>query len=207
MSHESYGIASALIAVLSTVLYVVAIWRGKIQPNRVTFWVWFVMGTIIYFSYGKSGGTTHWIQGVTTLTALVIALHSLHFGERTGEGVTRLQKRCLIVAALSIPLWALLRALFGDRPEAVFPVFFLNMLANGFGAGPTMEKLWNRPETEKSTSAWFLSFLSAVVNVPAVATWGPTDIVWNAWMVGFAAFAMYCLLLRRPASAVVSETS
>lgn len=191
--YAFFGILAALIDVLSGAFYVIAILRGFTKPSRVTFWIWLVLSTLIMASYVKSGGTTLWLQAMYVMSPLIIATLSLWYGE--GSAPTRLEKSVLGIAFVSIPLWVVLKAIWGDVPEAALPILLLNIGANAVGGIPTFEKAWNRPETENAT-AWVLCVAASLVNLLAVRSWGAADVIWNGYMTSAATFIALCACFR-----------
>lgn len=196
---EAFGIAAALASAWSMYYYLVAIWRGECKPNRATYWIWFALSGIIFLSYRKSGGTTMWLQGMYVLNPLVIGICSIWYGE--GSVLSRLDKTCLALAGVSIPIWWILRQHYGDTAQAALPIFLINLFADALGAIPTFEKAWNRPETEDK-KAWLVCLLSTSLNLGAVTHWGVADICWNAWMwIAACAYALF-VYLRPPSDTV-----
>lgn len=202
--HSVAGVTAAVVSVVSMAIYVRSILLGETKPNRVSYWIWFVLSLLIFLTYRKSGGTTVWLLGMYTLNPLIAAVLSIWWGE--GTRLSKLDVACAAVAAVSIPLWWLLRSLYGDVPEVALPIFLLNMVADVVGAFPVFEKCWNRPENESRLS-WLVSVLAATLNVAAVTHWGVVDIVWNAWMWAAAACFAGFTYFRPPSNVTAgSET-
>ena len=188
--QEWFGIASAACVILSAVMYVISMLAGKTKPSRASYWIWFSMSSLIFFSFLKSGGSTVWLQAAYVVNPLVIAVLSLRYGE--GIGLSRLEKAVLVIASFSVPLWVGLRATWGDTPEAALPILLLNLLADALGGLPTYVKVWKRPETE-DRAAWIVCAVGCVLNLFAVRSWGIPDIVWNGFMTSAAVYvALAC---------------
>lgn len=200
---EAFGIVAALTSLFSTAAYVYAIWRHGTKPNRVTYWIWFALSLLILLSFRRSGGTTLWLQVAYVVNPLVIAIHSLWFGERHERlrpWVKWLNRFCLAVAAVSVPLWWALSLAFENVVAAALPILCLNLFADAMGALPTFEKAWNRPETEDRL-AWLVCLLGATLNLGAVTKWTAADIAWNAWMWGASLLYVLLVYLRPPSAA------
>jgi len=192
--YEVFGVASAACVILSAVLYVLSMLAGKTKPSRASYWIWFSMSSLIFFSFLKSGGTTVWLQLAYVVNPMVIAVLSLRYGE--GIGLSRLEKGVIAIAAFSIPLWVGLRAKWGDTPEVALPILLLNLFADALGGLPTYLKVWQRPETEDRL-AWIVCAVGCVLNLFAVRAWNVPDIVWNGFMTTAAIYvALACF--RRP---------
>ncbi len=204
---ETFGIAAAVASAWSMYYYLAAIWRGECRPNRVTYWIWFALSLLILLSYRDSGGTTVYLQVMYVINPFVIAVVSIWRGEkheRLSRWVVLVNLACAALASVSIPLWWMLRQHYGAGASSALPVLGLNLLADAFGAIPTFEKAWNRPETEDKR-AWLVCLLAATLNLGAVKDWGAADIAWNAWMWG-AALLYVLFVYLRPPSAAASET-
>jgi len=197
---EMLGIASAACVILSAVLYVFSMLAGRTKPSRVSYWIWFSMSSLIFFSFLKSGGTTVWLQAAYVVNPLVIAVLSLRYGE--GTGLTRLEKSVFAVAACSLPLWGWLRFVWGDTPQVALFIFLLNLFADALGGLPTYVKVWKRPETE-DRMAWIVCAFGCVLNLFAVREWNVPDIIWNGFMTSAAIYvALACF---RPSSVTVTQ--
>lgn len=207
--HLAFGIAAGLASFVSMALYVAAILQKKCEPSKVSYWIWFVLSLLILISYRKSGGSAMILLVMYAINPFVAAVLSIWYGEKNEDlprWVVVLNVLCVMLAAVSIPLWWMLRQHYGDNADSALPVLGVNLFADALGAFSTFEKTWNRPEKEDKR-AWLICLLAATLNLGAVAEWGAPDIAWNGWMWGAALFITLSVYLRPPSQpALVSKT-
>lgn len=169
------GMVAGALGLLSYVPYVRSIFAGKTRPNRATWWIWTVLGTVLTASYYAVGARdTVWFTGIATAGTIGISLLSLKYGV---GGWTPLDRACLGGAALGLGLWFIT----GTPLAALSLTMFVDML----GYVPTLRKAYCEPESE-DRMAWTLFLAGAILNLAAVRT----------WTFGIAAFPVYVAVLN-----------
>lgn len=145
--------------------YVFSIVRGRTVPNRVSWWIWSVIGLLLLLTYRGLGGSSG--EGVAVaafLGQVVIALLSIRFGR---GGATAIDGLCLAGACLSVFLWYILSS-------AAIP-HLLILTVDLFAWLPTFRKVLDRPESE-DLLAWFLWWAGATVALAMSLTAGGWDL-------------------------------
>src|SRR2546428_4583500 len=99
-----FGILSAVFSTLQYIPYIINVIRGKTQPERAGWFIWFVLGVVMFASQAVKGGRQSlWIILVHIVGNGLVFLLSFRFG--TGSFARR-GFITLGVAALGIVLWA-----------------------------------------------------------------------------------------------------
>jgi len=98
------GIASLFIAALSYGAYVFNIYRGKTKPHAITWLVWSILNTLVFFEQFESGaGAGAWVTGAAGIANFIIFVLALRYGERN---ITRFDWLCLGLVATMLIFWS-----------------------------------------------------------------------------------------------------
>ena len=146
----------------SGLIYISDIFRGKVRPHRVTWWILGFLNCGIATSYYASGAsTTIWLPLEFGISFLLIGILSIWYGEGNWQWIDTL---CLVGAVVGICLW------WWTRSAPIGLIAFVAV--DALGLLPTMLKAYYRPWTEESW-AWFTGTLAGLLNVLAVDVWSP----------------------------------
>jgi len=188
MDHALIGMAAGVVAFAANIPYIYSILKGRTTPNRATWWIWFVLGTIIALSYYSVGARdTLWVPITAAIGPFVIALLSLKYGV---GGWTMFDRICLIGAAIGLALWAAF--------NSPFIALLLMIAVDGLGYLPTMRKIRLEPQSEDRL-AWSMFYVSSIMNLFAVSVWVPEIAVYPVYIFVFNTMMMGLLFLHRSA--------
>lgn len=181
------GYLAALLTLAAYVPYVISVLRKKTRPSRSSWFIWAANSTIIALSYRQAGADFAFIMPIgLAFGAMIIALLSIKYGL---GGWSRLDKCCLLGAALGLMAWGL-----SNDPMAAL---LINIGVNLAGTLPTVRKAYLLPETE-SRPAWFLFYLGTVVNLIAIREWSFSMAVYPVYMVLIIGLVTHLVLGRPP---------
>lgn len=154
------GELALLISVTGAVPYLAGVVRGRVRPQRMSWFIWTIILVLGLWSYRASGSddSTWYIVGELATTGAIF-LFSLWRGS---GGWSRLDLGCLVVAVVGIGLWQML-------DESAWGVFGA-LMADAVAVIPTLVKSLQDPESE-SASAFLCSALGACFGVLAVGSW------------------------------------
>lgn len=171
------GVVAGLVGLLAFGPYIMATLLGVTRPNRATWAIWSLVGVMLATSYFSASGerVTIWVPISYVIGPIVTALLSIWYGV---GGWTRLDRLCLIIAAISAVMWWLT----GQPVLALL----LNLLVDLVGVIPTLRKAYNEPESEDRL-AWTMSCLANGLNVLAlnpfrIAEWTFAESVYPLYM-------------------------
>ena len=140
MINQNWIYLGALIFFLGSVTYFVETIQGKVKPNRVTWFVWILAPSIIFFSQIKQGvGLEALLSFMAGLIPLIIFIASFV----NKESYWKIEKNDVICGMLSIIgliLWQITKV---GNIAIIFSI-----ISDLFACFPTLAKSYNRPETE-----------------------------------------------------------
>jgi hypothetical protein len=179
------GKVAGVISLVAFIPYVLATLRGKTRPNRASWWIWTVVGSMLGASYYSSGADhTIWVPVSYIIGPFVIAILSLKYGE---GGWTRFDRACLLGAGASALMWWLF--------SSPLVALCINIVIDVMGALPTIRKSYREPEGEDRT-AWTLFSVGNTVNLLAIEEWTFAIAVYPVYM--FLTAGLITLLVLRP---------
>ena len=140
------GIIAAILAFISSFIYIKDIFRGNTKPHTYTWLIWSIVTTIAFFGQWVSGGGPgSWSTGVSALLTTFILILSLRGGYGTKD-ITNFDKVCLVLSLISILPWLLAKSVLWS----VLLATFIDLIA----FFPTMRKTWYAPQSESLGSMY-----------------------------------------------------
>ena len=139
------GSIAVFLALGSSYLYIMDIFRGNTKPHIYTWLIWSIV-TILAFlgQHFSGGGPGSWTTGVTGILTIGIFFLSLKYGTKD---VTKFDKVCLVLALISIVPWLLTNNILLSVILATF--------TDVIGFFPTMRKTLHAPRSESLGSMFF----------------------------------------------------
>ncbi len=181
--HSILGMGAGFFSILCVIPYIITIVQGKTHPSRATWWIWFILSSVISLSYYSTGATTTiWLPICGGLGQLCVALLSLKYGE---GGWTRLDRMCVLGVAISLLLWWWF--------NAPLVALVCNLIIDLLGAAPTILKSYREPQKE-SLSTWSLYLTGSILNLLAVEQWSIALAVFPLYIFAVNAIIVGCLL-------------
>lgn len=157
---QFFGYLSAIIGTIASFPYIRDILKGKTKPERASWFIWTVLGTIAFFSQLEKGATNSlWLVGVGTLSVLVVSILSIKFGS---GGLARRDIFSLIFAVLGILLW------FFTKDSTI--ALIITILVGSTGSFLTVVKSYEDPESE-TISTWLLVSVAGIFSALSVGRW------------------------------------
>lgn len=153
----------ALISIFFNVPYAIGTLKGKVHPNRVSWFLWTVVPLI---AFSASISQTGWNWGefpvLTTLILTGLIFLSSIISKKSYWSVSRIDIYCGFFSVLAIVLWIFTH----DANLALI----LSLLADFFAFIPTIIKAWNHPETE-GLGPYLGGVLNALTSFFAFSVW------------------------------------
>lgn len=175
------GYLSGIISFLSYPPYVRDILLKKTTPERASWLIWSVLGSIAFFSQMAKGVSNPlWMTGVQTSGVMFIFLLALKFG--TG-GLTKKDLIAFVFAFFGLVLWYFTK-------EAAMALFIV-ILVDAAGSYLTIVKVYENPESE-TMCTWFLAGLAGFVAAMAVGSFNFILLCYPIylWLVNWAVVAV-----------------
>jgi len=162
VNHALIGQIAGILAIVQVIPYIVSIFRGHTKPERMTYFIWFVVDALAILSYIAVGAhTTIWVGLVYVFTGLTIFLLSFKYGM---GGFSKLDIACLLLALAGITIWV-------TTDSALLALYFSTFAAT-IGYLPTIKKAYFYPETE-NTFSWVMCSGTSILNIFALTTLAP----------------------------------
>lgn len=186
-NYEFIGKIAGLIALAGFIPYTISILQGKTQPNRVTWWIWTVIGLLLCASYYSSGsGEAIWVPISYVIGPLIAAILSLKYGYGT---VDKFDLACLLAAAISLLLWWV--------SGSALLTLLINIAIDLFGAMPTIKKTYHEPKSE-SQVAWSFFLAGNTLNLAALSSWEFSHSVYPLYLFSISVIVVALTMRKTP---------
>ena len=162
MINQNFVIVGTILAAIGTFSYLVDTVKGKVKPNRVSFFLW-ALGPLIAFAAELKQGVGLPALMTFTVGFLPLTIFFASFVNQQAKWkLTRFDFACGALSLLGLLLWYLTKS---GNVAIIFSI-----LADGLATLPTVVKSFNFPETE---SAWpyIGDSLAAVITLLTVKVW------------------------------------
>ena len=157
---EIIGIASGIIMMGGSVPYIIDILKKKTKPERASWLIWTVLGTIAFFSQLAEGAThSLWMNGLDTFAVVAIFILSIRYGE---GGLMKRDIIALILAFLGLVIWFFTK----EASIALYIVLAIDIT----GQVLTVVKSYEDPESETFIS-WILFGVAGLLSAISVGEW------------------------------------
>ncbi len=171
-----FGITSAVLSCFAYVPYVLDTIAGRTHPQRASWLIWSVLGSIALGSQIFEGaGPSLWFAAIQVGGTALIFLMSITRGN--GTFLRRTDGFVLAAAGIGLVLWAL-------TDTAVYALA-ITITISLLGGVVTVRKAYLFPHTE-TLAMWFTSFIAAGFAIAAVGAWN--------WVL--LAYPLYLLVLN-----------
>jgi hypothetical protein len=169
---QIFGYISAALSIICIIPYIRDILRLETKPERASWFIWTVLGTIAFFSQMAKGATDSlWLTVGQTVAVLIVFLLSLKYG--TG-GLTKRDIRALIGAGVGLVLWYITQ----EAAIALCIVIFIDSM----GTILTVLKSYEDPASE-TLSTWVISGTSGIFGMLAVGSFNPILLLYPLYLV------------------------
>ena len=156
---QLFAFLSAVCSILPYILYFRDIFRKKTKPERASWLIWSVLGSIAFFSQLAKGATySLWMPGLGTIGVMTTFFLALRYG--TG-GVQKRDVVALTIAALGLLVWYFTK-------EAALALFIVIGI-DAVGSYLTTIKGYEDPESETLTS-WIIFSFSGLFSALSVGS-------------------------------------
>lgn len=171
-----FGLASGLISTFAFIPYIIDTSAGRTSPQRASWLIWSVLGSIAFFSQVYEGASSSlWFAGVQVAGSITVFLLSIFVG--TGRFLNRSDYFVLAAAAMGLWLWYV-------TDTAVYALA-ITISISLLGGSVTVLKAYRAPETE-TLSTWAMSLIASLCAIAAV---GEVDLI-------LLAYPLYLLILN-----------
>jgi len=167
-----YLVVSSVLAFISYIVYIVAIFKGKAKPHRTTRFVLFVITALATASlFAEKNQVAIWLIGIFTFNSFIIFILSLRFGM---GGWEKTDIVCLFIALIGIGLWK-----FTNNASIAL---YASIVADFTGVIPTLIKTYRFPKTEVWTF-FAIDCIAALFTLLAIKNWKPIEFAYPLYII------------------------
>ncbi len=178
---DLFGVLAGVLSAFAYLPYIRDTLRGDTRPERASWLIWSLLGSIAFFSQMYEGAThSLWLGGIQVLGTIVVFLLSIKRG--MGGFLNKSDQKVLAVACVGLILWYFA----STAVYALAIIISINLL----GGWVTITKAYRDPQSE-TLLTWTVSMGASSLGVLAVGDWD--------WIV--LAYPLYLLVLN---TAIVS---
>ena len=162
MINENFIYLGILISSIGSISYVVDTFKGRVKPNRVSFFLWALAPFIAFFSEIKQG------VGIQSLLTFFVGFWSVlvllaSFANKKAEWkLTSFDLICGALSLLGLVLWMVTKV---GNIAIIFSI-----LADGLAALPTIKKSFYFPETE-TIWPYLTGLIYSGITILTIKTW------------------------------------
>ncbi len=162
MISEKFVILAAVISFSGGMSYLKDVIKGKVKPNRVSWFLWALAPLIAFSAEIRHGvGLPALMTFMVGFNPLIIVIASF-LNKKSVWKLSKLDIACGALSVLGLILWLVT----GVGNVAIL----FSILSDGFAAVPTVVKSWIEPESENYI-AFLASAISAGITLLAIKTW------------------------------------
>lgn len=168
---------------ISTILYLYGSWsyfidtlKGKIKPNKVSWFMWTVAPLIAFSAQVKQGvGIQSLATFLVGFTPLLVFIASF-FNKKSYWKIEIFDLFCGLLSIVGLVLWYITK--IGNI------AILFSIISDGIASVPTITKSWTHPETEN-----YKLFLFAAINA------GVNLLTLKVWNFAHYSFSLYIFIL------------
>lgn len=172
---EIFGIAALSLSLGANIPYIIEIIKGKVKPERISWFLWTLLGLTYYFSALFADGATLFTFG-ELIGPVIILILALKFGV---GGKSRFD---LISLAVALTAFVLLFVV-----EGVLIGLLLALIVDGIGAMLTIRKLLIDPSSE-SRWFWGIGAVSGALAILSLHIYNVETLLFPAYVVILSSF-------------------
>lgn len=167
-----FGLLSALLSTFAFLPYIVNTLRGRTQPQRASWLIWSMLGSIAFFSQVFEGAThSLWFAGIQVCGTILVFILSIPLG--VGGFLKRSDQFVLLAAMGGLIAWYL--------TETAVYALAITISISLLGGGVTVHKSFNAPQSETLVT-WALSFLASACAILAVGRLDPVLLAYPLYL-------------------------
>ncbi len=188
---ETYflGLLAQIILAISILPYTISIFRGTVKPNRISWFIWSVIGFAFWLIMPDTADeVTKMLTLVFMINPTIIFILTIFKGENIKPD--NLEKLSLIIGLSAILIWYVYRDSSG-----IFPIS-IAISADFCALIPTLRFVFMAPD-EETPLAWIFFFLGSFIAVFAIENYSLESILLPVYMTIGSFFVVFPLVRYR----------
>ena len=188
---ETYflGFLAQFILAISILPYVISIFRGTVKPNRISWFIWGIIGFAFWLITPQTADeVTKMLTIIFMVNPTIIFILTLFKGENTKADT--LEKFSLLVGLSAILIWYIYKDSSG-----IFPIS-IAIAADFCALVPTLRFVFISPQ-EETPLAWIFFFLGSFIALFAIENYSLESILLPIYMTIGSFFVVFPLVRYR----------
>lgn len=162
MINENFIYVGVLLSSIGVISYIIDIFKGKVKPNRVSYFLWALAPMIAFFSEIKQGvGIQSLLTFFVGFWSLLVLLASFA-NKKAYWQITTFDLICGALSVLGLILWLVTKV---GNIAIVFSI-----IADGLAGLPTIKKSYYFPKTE-NVWPYFAGVIYSAITLLTIKTW------------------------------------
>lgn len=162
MIDPNFVFLGIALTTLGNLSYVIDTVKGRVKPNRVSFFLW-ALAPLLAFSAQVNQGVGK--ESLLTLSVglfPIVILLATFFNKKSEWKITKFDLVCGFLSLVGLVLWLITK-------EGNIAIVF-SLIADGLAAIPTVVKAYKYPETE-TIWPWITVGISGLISLLIITTW------------------------------------
>ncbi|MFC2074400.1 hypothetical protein ACFLR3_04020 [Campylobacterota bacterium] len=181
------GLLAQFILAVSILPYTISIFRGTVKPNRISWFIWSIIGFAFWLiTPATADEVTKMLTVIFMINPTIIFILTLFKGENLKPD--RLEVFSLLVGLSAILVWYMFRSSSG-----LFPIS-MAIAADFFALLPTLRFVFTAPD-EEAPLAWIFFFLGSLIAVFGIEQYTLESLLLPIYMT-LGAFSVVFPLIR-----------
>ena len=162
MINDKFVFIGILLQLYGSWSYLIDTLKGRVQPNKVTWFLWSIAPLIAAFAMFKQGvGVQVWVTFIVGFVPLVIFIASF-FNKKAHWKISKFDIACGVLSFVGLLLWVITK-------EGNIAILF-SILSDGLAALPTILKSYTDPDSESPT-IFLCGTINALLGILTIKTW------------------------------------
>ncbi len=181
------GLLAQFILAVSILPYTISIFRGTVKPNRISWFIWSIIGFAFWLiTPATADEVTKMLTVIFMINPTIIFILTLFKGENLKPD--RLEVFSLLVGLSAILVWYMFKSSSG-----LFPIS-MAIAADFFALLPTLRFIFTAPD-EEAPLAWIFFFLGSLIAVFGIEQYTLESLLLPIYMT-LGAFSVVFPLIR-----------
>ena len=189
MEKYILGLIAQFIIAVAVVPYIVSIFRGTVKPNRVSWFIWSVVGFTFWLVTPETADeVTKMLTVVFMASPTTVFIVTLFTGEN--KKPDNLEKFALLTGIIAISVWYVAKDSAGITPTVIAIIADLCALL------PTLRFVYASPQ-EETPFAWIAFFVGCFIALFAIENYVLENLLLPGYMVLGSLLVVYPLVSYR----------
>ena len=183
------GLLAQFILAISILPYTISIFRGTVKPNRISWFIWSIIGFAFWIITPETADeVTKMLTVIFMVNPTLIFILTLFKGENLKPD--KLEKFSLLVGLSAIVIWYIYR-----ESSGLFPIS-MAIAADFFALLPTLRFVMISPQ-EETPLAWICFFLGSFIALFGIEKYTVESLILPIYMTLGAFFVVFPLVRYR----------